>query len=192
MRATDTNIITSPYRRGADFGFIFGLYLTLMFFSPLLAPYFPLLGLLPLLMMAGVPVVIFLFIRKYDRELQECATFPMMWMLGVVIFVCGILIAGALLVIYMKWIEPDLIFNQISTLAENGGKYPGTFMAEAGHIAQEMIDANFIPSATAVVSELIMAAIVSGSLLSIVISAFFALLHKTARHRRNRDGGERL
>lgn len=189
MSATEKNIITSPYRRGADFGFIFGIYLTVMFFSPVLAPYIPLLGLLPFLMMAGVPAVIFYFIRRYDRELQECATFPMMWMLGVVIFICGIMIAGSLLIIYMKWIEPDLIFEQISALAENGSKYPGTFMAEAGHIAQEMIDAHFIPSATAVVSELIMAAIVTGSMLSIVISSFFALLHKIRRHRRNSSGG---
>lgn len=185
MSETDTNLITSPYRRGADDGFIFGLYLTLMFFGPILAPKMALFSLLSLLMMVGVPVVIFFFIRRYDRQLQECATFPMMWMLGVVIFVCGMLIAGALMVIYMQWIAPDFVLTQLQGVVELGRQAPGTALAEAADIASQMIEANFIPSPIAIVSELIMAAIVSGSLLSILISSFFALKHKTSRQRRS-------
>lgn len=33
MDNSDRRIITSPYRRGADFGFLFGIYLSVMFFS---------------------------------------------------------------------------------------------------------------------------------------------------------------
>lgn len=188
MTSQNQNIITSPYRRGADFGFIFGLYLTLMFFSSIFSPKLPLLGLLSLAMMVCVPVVIFIFIRRYDRELQECATFPMMWMLGVVVFVCGMLISGSLLVIYMKWIEPGFIVGQLEGLVELGRQSPGTFAAEAGKVAEQMIEANFIPSPMAIVSEMIMAAIVSGSILSITISALFALRHKMQRHRRGNPG----
>ena len=46
-----------------------------------------------------------------------------------------------------------------------------------------MIKANFIPSPIAIVTELIMAAIVSGSILSIIISAGFAMRHKALRRR---------
>lgn len=146
-----------------------------------------LFSLLSLLMMVGVPVVIFFFIRRYDRQLQECATFPMMWMLGVVIFVCGMLIAGALMVIYMQWIAPDFVLTQLQGVVELGRQAPGTALAEAADIASQMIEANFIPSPIAIVSELIMAAIVSGSLLSILISSFFALKHKTSRQRRSNN-----
>ena len=183
------NIITSPYRRGADFGFIFGLYMSLMFFSSIFASALPLLGLLSLVMVVCVPAVIYVFIRRYDKELQECATFPMMWMLGVVVFVCGILISGALLVVYMKWIEPDFIMGQLQGLIELGKNSPGTALEEAGGIAAQMIEANFIPSPIAIVSEIIMAAIVSGSILSIVISALIALRHKLQRQRRGRIDG---
>lgn len=185
-------MITSPYRRGADDGFFFGLYLSLMFFSGIFSSRIPvagtLLSLLSLLMAVGVPAVIYMFIRRYDRDLQECATFPMMWMLGVVTFVCGILISGALLIIYMKWIEPDFILRQLQTLADAGKLAPGTFLEESGDIASQMIAANFIPSATAFVSEIIMLAVVTGSVLSIIISSVFALRHKTARHRRADSG----
>lgn len=187
MNPTDTNITTSPYRRGADFGFFFGLYLTLMFFSSIFAQHLPLLGLLSMALMVGVPAVIYYFIRRYDRELQDCATFPMMWMLGVVIFVCGILISGALLVVYMEWIEPDFVLKQLEGVVEMGRKAPGTALAEAGDIASQMIKARFIPSPIAIVVELIMAAIVSGSLLSIAISGVFAFRHKMQRRMRKRD-----
>lgn len=186
MDSTDKNIITSPYRRGADFGFLFGIYLTVMFFSSILAKSLPLTGLLSFVMMIGVPVFIFLVLRRYDRELQGCATFPMMWMAGVVTFICGILISGSLLVIYMKWIEPDFVLHQLEGLVEAGRQVPGTPIADAGDIASQMIKANFIPTPIAIVSELIMATIVSGSILSIIISAGFALLHKSQR-RRNAD-----
>ncbi|MCM1076090.1 MAG: DUF4199 domain-containing protein [Bacteroides sp.] len=180
MTASNTNIVTSPYRRGADDGFMFGLYLTLMFFSGIFG-----FGLLSFLMMVCVPTVIYFFMRRYDRQLQECATFPMMWMQGVVIFVCGMLIAGTFLVVYMKWIQPDFILNQLEAVIEVGAQNPGTALEEVGEVAEQMIKANFIPSAMSIVSELIMLAIVTGSILSIIISSIFALRHKTARQRRD-------
>ena len=135
MTSTNPNIITSPYRRGADDGFIFGLYLSLMFFSGIFSSRLPILSLVSFALMAGVPAVIYYFIRRYDRDLRECATFAMMWMLGVVIFVCGILISGTLLLVYMKWIQPDFILTQLEGLVEFGRLYPGTAMAEAAGIA---------------------------------------------------------
>ncbi len=174
-------MITSPYRRGADDGFIFGLYLTLMFFGSIFSPRLPLLGFLSFALMAGVPAVIFLFMRRYDRAMQGCATFPMLWMQGVVIFTCGILISGALLVVYMKWVEPDFIVRQLEGIVEMGRQAPDTALAEAGDIASQMIKARFIPTPIAVVTEFIMGAIVSGSLLSILLGGYFAIRNKSRR-----------
>ena len=84
MDLSDKKIITSPYRRGADFGFLFGIYLTVMFFGSIFAGSLPLGGILSFVLMLGVPVFIFIALWRYDRELQGCATFPMMWMAGVV------------------------------------------------------------------------------------------------------------
>lgn len=183
MDRTDPNTLISPYRRGADDGFIFGIYLSAMFFSSIFAPKLPLLGLLSFVLMIAVPVVIFLFIRRYDRRLGGCATFPMMWMEGVVTFICGMLIAGALLVVYMKWLNPDFIREQLEGLVELGKQTKGTTLTDVGDVAQQMLDANFIPSPIGIVTELIMLAVVSGSFLSIIISAGFTLVHKNRRNR---------
>lgn len=172
-------MIQSPYRRGADDGLYFGLYLTAMFFASIFAQTLPVLSLAAFAMMVAVPVVIYGFMRSYDRALGSAATFPMLWMHGVVIFFCGILISGAALVIYMKWIEPDFVINQIRSVADLAGTAPGTMMDEAADLASKMIEARFVPTPISIVTELIMLAIASGSILSIILSALFALRRKS-------------
>lgn len=176
-------LITSPYRRGADDGFIFGLYLTLMFFGSIFAAHIPMLGLLSLVMAAAVPVVIYIFMRRYDRQMNGCATFPMFWMQGVVTFICGTLIAGALLVVYLHWIDPGFVLRQLQTLVETGSapELKGTSMAEAATMASQMIEARFVPTGVQIVTEIVMVSIVSGSLLSILLGSFFALRHRIGR-----------
>lgn len=176
-------MIPSPYRRGADDGFIFGIYLSAMFLASLLTSKIPALSLVTFLMAACVPVVIFIFMRRFNKSLKEFATFPMLWMQGVVIFVCGILIAGAFLVVYLKWIEPDYVITQLQTLAETGADSDNPTVAEFADVADKMIKANFIPTPIAIVTELIMAAIVSGSILSIILSLYFTIRRRAALKR---------
>ena len=157
-------MIESPYRRGADDGLRFGLYLGVMFFASIFSTSFPLLSLLSLAMM-----------RRYERSLGPAASFAMLWMQGVVIFFCGMLVAGAALTVYMRWIEPGYLAGQLAALAALEGTMPGTFVDEAASVAAEMIEARFIPSAVSVVVELIMLSIVTGSALTVCLSALMSL-----------------
>lgn len=172
-------MIKSPYRRGADDGFFFGLYLTAMFFASIFSQTLPLLSLLSLAMMVLVPVVIYRFMRNYDRSLGAAASFPMLWMQGVVIFFCGTLIAGAALTIYLRWIDPDYIISQLRGVADLAGQAPGTFVDGAADMASRMIEANFIPTPISIVTELLLLSIVTGSFLSIALSAFLTLRRKS-------------
>ena len=176
-------MLQSPYRRGAHDGFTFGIYLTAMFFCSIFAINVPLLGLISFVLMVGVPLVIYRYLVSFERSLGEAASFPMLWMQGVVIFFCGSLIVSAAMVVYMKWIEPDYILNQIKMVADMSGTAPGTFMDEAAEVAQAMIDNKFIPSPISIMTEIIMLAIVTGSILSIAISALLALKRNTRRTR---------
>ncbi len=168
-------MIPSPYRRGADDGFIFGAYLSVMFLASLLSAHIPFLSLLSLAMAAGVPVVVYLFMRRFNTELKEFATFPMLWMQGVVIFICGILIAGTVLAVYLQWIEPGYVLNQLREVVKLGSASDNPTIAQAAELADAMIKSNMIPSTMAIVTEMILVAIFSGSLLSILLSAFFTI-----------------
>jgi len=176
-------MIQSPYRRGADDGFIFGIYLSVMFFASILAGSFAPLSLFALVMMAGVPVVIYRFMLSYHRQLGAAGSFAMLWMQGVVIFFCGMLIAGMLLVVYMKWVRPDFIVEQLTAVAALKDTVPGSQIDVAADVAARMIEAKFIPTPIDIVTEMIMLAIVSGSLLSMTLSGIFVLRRRSeARH----------
>lgn len=177
-------MVTSPYRRGADDGFLFGLYLTLMFFGFFTAQRSSALALTAFALAVFVPLVIFLFMRRYDRQLNGCVTFPMFWMQGMMIFICGILIAGAFTVIYLTWIEPDFIFWQFSSLAEVGSQpdAKGTALEEMGEMASQMIEKHMLPTPISIVVELILIAIVSGSLLSILLACYFTMRRRFRRN----------
>ena len=167
--------IQSPYRRGADDGLWFGLYLSVMFFSSILSGRVAMLSLLSLVLVVCVPVVIYFFMRAYDRRLGPAGTFPMLWMQGVVIFFCGMLIAGCALVVYMKWIEPDFVIGQIRQVAALKGTLPDSGVETAAEVASNMLEANFIPTPIDIVVELMMLAIFTGSLLSMLLSGIFAV-----------------
>ncbi len=174
---------TSPYRRGADDGFIFGIYLSVLLLSMFAAPKIAILGPLALVLIICVPLVIFLFMRRYDRQLSGCVTFPMFWMQGMVTFICGILLAGAVLVVYLTWIQPNLIYDQLTGLIETASlpQAKGTVIEEMGKMASEMIRQHIVPSPISIVVELILLAIVTGSLLSMTLGGLMVLRRRFAR-----------
>ncbi|WP_289731806.1 DUF4199 domain-containing protein [uncultured Duncaniella sp.] len=174
----------SPYRRGADDGFFFGAYLTVMFFASIFSEWMPLLQLLSGAMAVCVPLTIYRFMLRYHRSLGQMGSFPMLWMQGVVIFFCGMLLAGTALVVFMKWLSPDFVVEQMRAVAALRGTMPGSQVDMAADMAQKMLDANFVPSPIEIVTEMMMLAIVTGSLLSMVLSGIFAL-------RRRREFGSR-
>lgn len=168
-------MIQSPYSRGAEDGLRFGLYLGVMFFASIFATALPMLSMLSLAMIVAVPVVTWVLMRRYQRSLGAASSFAMLWMYGVVLFFCGMLIAGTALTVYMRWIEPDYLSSQLAALAALEGSMPGTFVDQAASVASDMIDARFIPSPIAVVTELIMLAIVTGSGLTVCLSALLSM-----------------
>lgn len=173
-------MIQSPYRRGADDGLVMGVYFMVMFFTSIFSGALPLLSLLSVGMMVAVPGVVYVMMRRYHRSLGVASSFAMLWMYGVVLFFCGMLLAGAVLVAYLRWVSPEYISDQLAQLASLEGEMPGSVMDDAAGLAQQMIDAGFVPTAISIVSEMIMLAIVTGSMLSLVLSGIM-----TVRFRRS-------
>lgn len=160
----------SPYRRGADDGFVFGLYLAATFLAMVLASRLPLLGLISLLMCAGVPVFIYIRLRRSFTADNGHTLLSSLWMQGIVTFACGSLIAGAVATAYLKWIEPDFI---ISKLREAIDFYAGSGWSRGEEVAEtlrRMIDMHLVPSAVAIVVEFIWLSVFSGSLLSLLMA----------------------
>jgi len=160
----------SLYKRGADDGFYFGIYLVVLFFATAYSMILPFAGLLSLLMMLAVPVIIYRFLYKAFANSVRRLTFSELWLQGIVTFFCGGLIAGLVALIYMRWVNPAFITQQAQTAIElwkSAGVQQANEMAD---LMTKAIEQKLLPTPIQVVMEMLWLQVFSGSILSIVLS----------------------
>ncbi len=158
----------SVYKSGADDGFILGAYLSVWFLllgysteNIYLAP-------LAMLMMLGVPVVIFFMLRRAYVRAYGLSQFSELWLQGIITFVCGTLLMGVVAYVFLRYLNPGFIMNQASVAAGYYASLPGQEARSVAHALQVMIDRNMLPEPIYVVFQMILLGVFSGSMLSMV------------------------
>lgn len=167
------------FKRGADNGFVFGLYLTAMFFASAYSLTIPTLGLVALVMMCGVPVITYYYLNKGYTKEYGTATFSTLWMQGIVMFFCGSLIMALAAYLFLRWIQPDYITSLLTTARDTYNALDWERGHEIADTIDLMIDQHLVPTAIQVAMEFLWLGVFSGSMLSILT----ALLVGAARRR---------
>ena len=170
------------FRRGADDGFLLGLYFTALFFAIVYSMTVPLLSMTALLMMAGVPVVTYVFLRRSYVADYGTTRFSALWMQGIVMFFCGSLILALVSFVFMQWIVPDYIVSTMRSVIE---LYSGSDLQqgrEAAELLQTAMDSGMVPKPIQVSMELLWSGVFTGSILSIVV-ALIVQARKVTPHR---------
>ncbi len=163
-------IFHSPYRRGADYGAWFGLYLTALFFATAYSMSQPPLGLLSLVLMSGVPAVIYIMLRRsYVSDLGK-TLFSSLWMEGIMIFLCGGMIASFIAVMYMRWIEPNFLDHQVTMMIDLYNSTDWERGKEFAEMLQRARDQHLIPRPIELAVDMLWLIVFSGSILSMLMS----------------------
>lgn len=158
------------YRRAADDGLIFGIYITILSILSMLSTTIELLSIPVLLMIAGVPAIIFIFLRKMYVSEFGLSRFSALWMLGILIFIFGSLICGMATYIYLQYIEPNYIYSTMQKALELAQSNPDK-NSDVANILQEAIKQKMIPSPIQVVMQMIWFTALTGSILSAILSS---------------------
>lgn len=167
----DINARRSVYRRGADDGLWFGIYLSAMFGVSVCAiTVSDSLSWLTMAMAATVPAIIYFFLKRSYREDYCTSTFSALWLHGICIFFFGCLIMALTAYVYLRVINPAFYHNTIGMVLE--------MYDEAGISAENpnvkllstMQKNNMYPTAGQSAMELIMSGVLTGSILSMIIS----------------------
>ncbi|MCC8070631.1 MAG: DUF4199 domain-containing protein [Bacteroidales bacterium] len=161
--------IKSPYRRGADDGFYFGLYLSALFLASVCAVKTPFFAFVTMLMMLGVPFIIYYFLRRTYVVERGTSLLSALWMQGIMIFICGSLISGVVAIVYLKWVDPDFVINLVKEARDIYRESDWPQAEETANILQRMIDNHLVPSAISLVIEMIWFSVFTGSLLSVLM-----------------------
>ncbi len=162
----------SPFKRGADDGLWFGIYLTVLFFAAAFSMSIPYSGFVSTLMALGVPVIIYIFLRRsYVKDLGT-TQFSSLWMQGIVTFFCGSAIMALAAFIFMRWISPDFLYEQTTSVIKTYNELDWEQGKEIADTLQKILDRRLLPSPIQIAMEMIWLGVFSGSLLSIIVSLF--------------------
>lgn len=159
----------SPYRYGADQGFFFGIYLSAMFLCSVLGVRYPVLNLLFVGLFAAVPFLLYRWLRRAYVEVRGTLTLSALWLQGIVIFMCGMMIAAVVSLLYFRFIEPGFIIGRLYDIMEIYESSPVPELQEMAVILGRMIEQKAVPSVGSIVMEMVWLGVFTGSILSLII-----------------------
>lgn len=161
---------TSVYRRGADDGFIMGVYLSVWIILVCSSIYYQITGIIGLILSAGVPALLYVMLRRSYVKDFGLSTFSFLWLQGIVTFVCGTLMMAVVAFIFMRFIRPDYISELFSMVADQYESLPSAEAQSFAHNLHLMVKNNTLPTPIYVALELMMSGIFTGSILSMFIT----------------------
>lgn len=160
----------SVYKRGADDGFIFGAYLAVWFIMLCCSLYVNFLAIPSLIMMAGVPFIIYAFLRRsYVRDFG-LSSFSELWLQGIITFVCGTLIMACVGFVFMRFVRPDYIHDLWSAAIELYESVPDSSASDFARTLRLMEERNMLPQPIYVVVEMMLSGVFTGSILSMILT----------------------
>lgn len=162
--------VKSVYRQGAEYGAWFGVYLTVMALAIMYGFTHTILMLVAMAMMVAVPAVVYPMLRRYRSQMRGYAPFASLWMLGLMIFICGSLICGAVTYVWMQYVMPTFIYDQVMAAIDVYKAVPGDSAAEMVRIMETIVERHALPSAMEVVVQMVMLTTFLGSLVSMVLA----------------------
>ena len=161
----------SPYKRGADDGFLMGILLIAVFLVTTWSITFPPASWIGMLLtLVAVPLTTFFMLRRSYLRDNGLTIFSSLWMQGIVMFFCGTIILALFVYIYLRILNPTFIvdmLNHVAGLYEDLGTDQGKQIASALHA---MIKQNLVPSAISMALETIWVGVFTGSLLSALMA----------------------
>lgn len=164
----------SPFRRGAEDGVLFGVYLGALSVCMLAGLRVSVLEVLFLILAVGVPFYCFRRQRRsYVSAGGSLAVAPL-WMQGIVMFFCGSIIMALVTMIYLQWVDPDYLAYLKAMVTESVALDPGAFAASGIKPADiDNLFAIITPAKFAV--EMLWLSIFTGSILSLLTAVIVPL-----------------
>lgn len=150
-------------------GVAIGLYLTLISSCMVLSLHNSLLAFVGLVLTAGVPVVLWRFLRGMRRSCGCDVGFGSLWLGGIYYFVFGSLICGFLTALYLLFVEPTFLTDYVRMGIDSwhSAGSPAEMKPQID-VMQRAIERKMIPGPMELVVSMIWSTAFFGSLLSAV------------------------
>ena len=136
----------SIYKRAAEWGLPFGLYIACMGVASIYADYFAPLSIIFILMIMATPLVVYYFQRRRFIEDDGFTEYAGLWMLGILLFIFGSVIASFIIYLVLQYFRPDFMYEQARLVIEAYSKIPQASDSEVLRVLQRMVDEKLLPT----------------------------------------------
>lgn len=117
----------------------------------------------------GVPFLLYRWLRRTYVEARGTLTLSALWLQGIVIFMCGMMISAIVSLVYLKFIEPGFIVDRLNDVIELYSSSPVEELQEIATVLTNMIEQKVVPSTGSIVMEMVWLGVFSGSILSLIV-----------------------
>ena len=156
------------FQRAAEWGIPFGLYLACAAMTYIFSDYFSPLLLLFMVMCTCLPVVVYFFQRRKFIEDDGFTEYAGLWMLGIMLFLLGTLIASFIVYLVLQHIRPTFMYDIAQMIIDTDKQAPGVMDNELLQIIKRMVDEKLMPSPIEIVMSMYWLVTFMGSLISAV------------------------
>ncbi len=136
----------SIYQRASVWGIPFGLYLSCMGVASVFADWFPPLSVILLILLACTPLVVYYYQRRMFIEEDGFSEYAALWMLGIMLFILGSVLASFIMYLVIQYGRPDFIYDQARGALEAYSAMPEMRDSEFLRVLQLMVDERRLPA----------------------------------------------
>ena len=173
----------SIFQRAGEWGVPFGLYLACGGVLAVFVDCFPPLTVILALLMVASPAVVYYFQRRKFIEDDGFTEYAGLWMLGIMLFILGSVLACFIVYLVVQFGRPDYMYEQAEHILETYKQMPEMRDSEMVRTIQLMVDKHMMPSPIEAVFNAFWFITFTGSL----TSALTALIANRPLKRRRRQ-----
>jgi len=136
----------SIYQRAARWGVPFGLYMAVTAATGICGDLLPGMALLSLVMLVGTPVLVYRYQRRQFIDEDGMSEYAALWMLGILLFVLGAIIASLIVYLLLQYGRPGYLTTQMQAMIDTYSAMPQFKDDETLRTLQRMLDKGMMPT----------------------------------------------
>lgn len=174
----------SLFKQAAEWGLPFGIYLSVVAVGFIFSDKHVAIAALAMAMVLLTPVVVYRWLKKRYVADDGLTTFSNLWMTGILIFMCGSLIACGVSLAVIELLRPDYFYEQAQLLIAQYDAQPELFadgMRDVVATLRLVIEKHGAPRSIDLALTGFWFSSFAGSLLSALLAAFIKLMGRVVR-----------
>jgi hypothetical protein len=165
--------------QSANDGAVLGILLAAFSIFMMLSANNGFFALISLAIFIAVPFLTYNFLKRAYKLSNYNATFSMLWLHGINTFICGGLIMALAIFVYLRFIHPNFIVEQLTQMIEMFRSFNDREYDAFAASFEALIDSKQLPTPISVAFSNMFSVVFTGSLLSAVVSLIVrAINHK--------------